>query len=506
MFGCFGCFGCVNRLSILAIMFFGLGTAVMMAAIVLSTGGLGGSDVVDLPRQSQNEAQGISPNNEVITAKVNDVVEKRKLFENVPLPSEISTEMPVVVTNFSLAVIFAILFGVLGTMLNNLIRDKEGELQAWMSYLYLDRLFLPLRAARFLADQDVQRGCLSAPVIIFIFAAYGLVFALLEPGINLLTPAGMQLAIILALSVGLISLAGDVAQRRVAWFWHRTSRFGVYPANLSVAAITTLFSRLIGLSPGILFGVPGGVDVDKGDEEPRFRDAILALTTLAVVAVFGILGWGIIALSRRVGEQTLSGEQLEFSAPLVQLSLALGLSLFVVAMETAFFEMVPLQWTMGSQIFRWNPLVWVLGFIPVTFAFAHTLLNPNGEYLDAFEHTPVLVLTIVTVVLTLLLVGIWAFFYFFEPPRPPMRNPVGQYPYPPQQGYSQQPPYPPQNPYGGVYPPQQPPPQGYQQGQYPPQNPYGGAYPPQQPPSQGQYPPPASDGPPPPQRRQPPSR
>lgn len=483
----FGCLGCLNRLSMLAIMLFGLGSAAMMTVIVLSTGGLGGSDVVkvNLPIEIRRPQVGVGagePVEEIGTARVNDVVEKRKLFENVPLPSEISKETPVIVTNFSLAVIFAILFGILTTIINNLIRDKEHELQAWISYFYLDRIFLPLKAAQFLADQDVQRGCLNAPIIVFIFAAYGVIFALLEPGVNLLTPAGIQLAIVLALSIGLISLAGDVAQRRVAWIWRKTARFGVYPANLAIAALTTGFSRLLTLSPGILFGVPGGIDVDKGEEEPRFQDAALSIATLVVVVAFGAMGWGITSLMREAGDRTLSGEQLEFVAPLVQLGLALGLALFAVAVQTAFFEMVPLSYTMGTKIFRWNPLIWVVGFIPVMFVFAHTLLNPESEYLDVFEQTPVVVLTAITLVLLVLLGGLWIFFQVFDPPNlhPPTRS-YGQ----PYQQYPQQPPYPPQQPPGG-YPPQQPP-------QYPPQQGY---------PPPGQYP--GGQQPPPPQRRDPP--
>jgi hypothetical protein len=475
----FGCLGCVNRLSMLAILFFAVGSAVMMAAIIVSTDGLGGKDLVELPvliegpRGRETEQVG--------TARINDVVSKRKLFAAVPLPGELSTETPVIVTNVSLAIIFALLFGLLSTLLNNLVKDKEAELEAWLTYFYLDRIFYPLKAVRFLADQDVQRGCLSAPVIIFIFAAYGVIFALLEPGINLLTAPGIQLAIILAMSVGLISLAGDVAQRRVAWVWRKTSRFGVYPANLSLAVLSVAFSRLVSLSPGILFGTPGGVDVDKGDEEPRFRDAVLAITTLTVVAVFAGLGWGIVALMRDIGDQTLSGSQLEFAAPLVQLGLALGLALFVVAIETAFFEMIPLTLTMGTQIFRWNPLVWVAGFVPVVFVFAHTLLNPNGEYLEVFEQTSVVVLTVTVILLAALLGGLWLLLQFFDPPnlrRPPLSPHAGQ----PYQQYPQSS-YPPPS-HGAGYPPPQSPPQ------YPP------------PPGQPRPPHPAN--PPPPQRRNPP--
>ncbi len=473
-------FGCMNRLSILAILFFGMGSAVMTAVIVLSTEGLGGSDIINLPVQSTVTAERTTIE-ETAPGRLNDVVEKREIFQEVPRPSEVSTDSPVIVTNVSLAIIFALLFGLLSTMLNNLIRDQEKELQAWLMYFYLDRIFFPLRAARFIAGQDVKRGCLGGPIIIIIFAIYGIVFAFLEPGLNLLSPAGIQLAIVLAISVGVISLAGDVARRQVARFWHKTARFGMYPANVTIAAFTTVLSRLFGLSPGILFGTPGGVDVEGMEDEPRLRDAVLAMTTLAVVLVFGALGWAMTELLWSAGDQTLSGDQLEFVAPLSQLGLALGLALFVVAIETAFFEMVPVSLTMGTQVFRWNPLVWAIGFIPVLFVFSHTLLNPQGEYLEAFEQTPVILLTIAVILMVLFLGILWILFRFFDPPNlrrpPPPPYGGGRPPYqqpghlPPYQGYPpQQPPYQPPRPPQG-YPPPQRPPQGYPPPQRPPQPP-----------------------------------
>ncbi|MCB9437162.1 MAG: hypothetical protein H6673_09250 [Anaerolineales bacterium] len=475
-------FGCLNKLSTLAILFFGLGSAVMVGVIVVSTNGLGGSELIDLPVVRQRVGGELIE--ETGSATLNEVVEKREMFAKVPLPSEVSTDEDVVVTNTSLAIIFALLFGLLSTMLNNLVRNYEKELEAWLVYLYLDKIFWPLRALKFLVSQDVRRGCLGGVVIIVVFALYGIIFAFLEPGTSLLSPEGIQLAIVLAASVGLISLAGDVAQRQVARFWRKTSRFGIYPANLGFAIITTLFSRLVGISPGILFGTPGGVDVDMEDE-PRARDAILALTTIGVVIFFGALGWGLTALIHESGKQTLSGDQLEFVAPLTQLGLALGLALFVVGLETAFFEMVPLSLTAGTQIFRWNPLVWGAGFAPVFFAFAHTLLNPQGEYLQVFEQTPMVVLTVVVGLLFATLVTFWVLFRFFDPPNM-RRRPV----------YAPAPPPPYQQPYGG-YPPQG----GYPPPQYPPQYPPAPA-PPQVPPQGGQnYPPPPA----PPPRRDPPA-
>jgi len=472
-----------NRLAWLMILLFGGGTAAMVGLIVMATGGLGSTELLDIP-QFTTPAGATAPEPEV---RLNEVVEKRPVFEAVPLPSEISTEPSVVGTNLSLAILLAIIFGIDSTILNNLLRQEEARFERWFSIPGL-RTFFGL--FKFGAEQNIRRGCLTLPLVALIFALYGVIFAFLEGGLNIFSPEGIQLAIVMALSVGLISLAGDVAQRRIAMFWRRTSRFGIYPANTLLAVLTTVFSRMFHLSPGIVFGVPGGVDVDMKDET-RFHNVILAFTTLTVVVVLGGLGWLAASAINTAGDRMLTADQAEFAGGLAQLGLSIGLGLFLVAVETAFFEMVPLTATMGSEIFRWNIFSWFAAFVPVTFAFIHTLLNPNSDYLDAFQHTNVQVLTVIVTVLTLVTAFAW---FYFRVLNPAPEEPQPAYP-PPGYGYGAPPNYPSQQ----SYPPYQQQPQPLARPAQPvPPRP---AAPPPPPAPQSQKPPrPAAAPPPPPLR------
>lgn len=428
-----------NRLAWLAILLFGGGTALMVTVVVLATGGLGSSGLVSTPPQTQTPGTTAAPPN----VQLNDVVEKRPVFEAVPLPGELSGETSVVATNFSLAVLLALLFGIVSTTLNNLLRDEEETFRRWFSVPLIKQFF---QMVGWGANQNVQRGCLTLPLIVIIFALYGMIFAFLEEGLNLFKPEGVQLAIVMAMSVGLISLAGDVAQRQMARFWRHTARFGLYPANLLFAVVTTVFSRVTHLSPGIVFGVPGGSDVEL-EEQARFSNAALALTTLAVMIVLGGLGWGAAAAIRSVGDQTMSVSQADFAGPLAQLGLTIGLALFLVALETSFFEMVPLSSTLGNDILRWNPIIWFLSFVPVMFLFAHTLLNPNSDYLDAFRHTNLQILLVMLGILSLITAALWFYFRVLRQKTPEPAMHPGQIvpppPYmPPQQQRHQSPPPP----------------------------------------------------------------
>lgn len=457
-------FKMIRRMAWLAFLLFGTGTAVIVGAVVIITDGLGSGTFVSLPGQPTQ------PQATVPDVRLGEIVEKRPLLEDVPLPSEVSGDTDVIATNAGLAILLAILLGIVSSTLNNLVRDEEATFRRWFSIPLLKPLF---RLVDWGAGQNVQRGCLTLPLILVIFGLYGFIFAFLERGLDLLSPEGLQLVIVMAMSVGLISLAGDVAQRQIAWFWGRAARVGLYPANLAIAVVTTVLSRGLHLSPGIVFGTPGGVDIDL-ENDPPTHEVFLALATIVAVIVLGGAGWAASAAVESVGDQTLSRSAADFAGPLAQLGLTIGLAIFFVAVETSFFEMVPLSSSLGGQIFRWNPIIWFVIFTPIMFVFAHTLLNPDSDYLRAFEQANVQVLTIVLAVLTLITAALWIYFRVLRreaapaiqhpappiPPPPYARRPA-QPPVPPPSSLAPPPSRPAQTRPAQTRPPTSPPPQPY---------------------------------------------
>ncbi len=441
----------MTRLTLLFMLLTAGTTAVLVTAAVLLTDGFGSDSLVNIPAGNRIDAE----------ISLNEAVERQPIFETIPLPSEISTDPPVVGTNMTLTAILAVLFGLISTMLNNLLREKEQRLEQWMAVFYLDKLWGIFRTS---TGMSVQRGCLGTPILLMVFAVYGIIFAYVQEGQNIFDPQGTQLAVVLAMAVTLVSLAGDVAQRQIAWVWGKTATYGIYPMNGVLVIFTTLFSRIFGLVPGILYGVPGGIDIDMHNE-PRFRDVVLVVVTIIVLVSIGLAGWGIVAWLHAVGDNDLGITALEFTGPLFALSQTLGLALMVLALETAFFEMAPVAYTMGGRLFRWNMLAWVLFFVPVTFAFLHVLLNPQSKYLDAFNQIGVTLLMILVVLLAIVTAFIWAFLTFVEPPR------LQQSPTPPR---PQTPPVPnqPDQPIRSPQPPQSPIPPRQQPPQpQPPQSP-----------------------------------
>jgi hypothetical protein len=397
-------------------------------------------------------------------------VEPQEMLQEVPVPQQISTEPKVIGANFSLAIIMMLVFGAASSVLSNMLRDEEPRIQHWLRAAGVTNLFTWMRGVfGWTFTRGIQRGCLTLPLVIIIFAIYGIIFAFLEEGSSIFSREGALLAVTLAFSVGLVSFAGDIARRIAARLWREKSSFNIYPINLLLAIVTVVISRVVNLSPGIVFGTPGGADIEEARDpaEQERRDVALALLTIFVLVVLGAVGWAITGFIVAALDTTMEFRIAAFVAKIFNGLTNLGLAVFLIALQTTFFEMLPLSYTSGRPIFKFNKIVWAIVFLPIGFLFAHALLNPQYGFLESFAESDVRFLWFTMVVLVSVTILLWFYFNVIDDmlqdwagiKRRPPRNPAPAG-YPPQQYYDPQ--------QGGYY--QQPPPGQY----YDPYNQQGG--------------------------------
>ncbi len=377
----------------------------------------------------------------------------RPLFAEVPVPGQLSTDPRVVGGNLLLAILMALIFGATSSILGNMLRDEEPRIQAWLRALGITGLVGWVKGLfGWTLSRGVRRGCLTLPLVVLIFALYGVIFAFLERGTSIFSREGAFLAITLAFSVGLVSFAGDIARRLVAWLYREKSSFSLYPVNLVIAAATVALSRIANLSPGIVFGTPGGADIQSsGDplKEER-RDRALGIATLLVLIVMGGLGWAATGVVVNLLDVPFEERVALLMARLLTGVTNLGLAIFLVALQTTFFEMLPYAYSSGQPVFRWNKFVWGLLFVPVAFLFAHALLNPRYGFLDSFLESEVRFVWFVMLLLVGVTAALWFYFNVVDDVlkewvginRPRRHAPTPPpYPYPPRQPGSYDDPY-----------------------------------------------------------------
>ena len=353
--------------------------------------------------------EAMKPQNPVV---LDTVVTRRPLLRSVPAPQQLSTKGKVIGTNALLAIIMALIFGITSSVLGNMLRDEEPRIRAWLAWVGIDRLvgWLGRVFQWSLGKAKIRRGCLTLPLVVVIFALYGMIFAFLEEGTSLFSRDGAFLAVTMAFSVGLVSFGGDIARRIAGRLWRANSRFNIYPVNLLLAAGTVVLSRVFVLTPGIVFGTPGGADVDIPENKAVQRERTLAFLSIIVIAVLGGLGWLISGIVVSALDVPVDDRVVGTIASLLTGAQNLGLAVFLVALETLFFEMLPFSYSTGQAIFQWSKPVWGLVFLPIAFLFNHALLNPQSGFLDSFLVSDVRFMWFTLFVLIAVTVGLW--FYF----------------------------------------------------------------------------------------------
>lgn len=304
-----------------------------------------------------------------------------------------------ILPNLLLALLLALLFGFFGTLQSNTLEKHEEEIKGWLAPIA--RPFQAIAAAGAALDANINARGLhwlwEGIKLLFVLFVYGLIFSFLDPSFSLSNPSWLLLVVAVMLSVGLVSLIDDVAKVIYSRRYGGAGSIGVNGANFGVAMGSMIFSRFAGLAPGILFGSAGSAQGElKGHPTTH---AVLGLVSVGITA---LLGW---VLSALVPQS--QGANLWLST--------LFLLIFAVGIQTLFFELIPVYGTMGRDFFSHNKWLWAVLFVAVLFLFIQTQLNPEGDFVQAFNQRNMVMLILVVAVFCSISAGLW--FYFWNRDR-----------------------------------------------------------------------------------------
>lgn len=311
------------------------------------------------------------------------------------------TSPATLVTNGIFAVVLALLFGFFGLLMYDTFEAHERDLQRWMG---------PISRVLNAGDTGRERllGALSSRglgwvtdlfEIVLALLIFGVIYSFLDPSFSLSNPDLVPLILGLALSFGLVNLMDDIAKllylRRIG----AKAKVRVHNANLIIAALLVLISRGASLEPGVLAVGPGGLEgEEKGD---RF-----------LLNLFGALGYGIPALVAWLLLIPLAPKGAEGATLWVATVLSL---IFAIGLQSVLFELIPIPGLYGEAIFHRSRLVWFIMIGLFGFLFVQTQLNPDGQFLGAFNKANVIWLTIFTLAFCLFSAGFW--YYFQRRPK-----------------------------------------------------------------------------------------
>lgn len=244
-----------------------------------------------------------------------------------------------------------------------------------------------------------------------ILAAYALVVSFLDPTWNPLAPGSLYFFCVMLVTVAACGYADSLGQSFTLRRWKVEHRFDFWPANLFVSAAAVLVSRIVPLQPGIIFGAPGGIGVEEAEVSAQ-RQLTLRWAGLAAIVALVVMSWtasGIFAaLSLTVNG---TAEAVTSAAHVMVALLNLSLAVFLAAIQTLFFQLIPVANTYGRDLWNRRKLVWALLFIPSGLVLSRIMINPNDGPATAFTRSPVQFLVAFLVVYVLFTTGLWFYFH-----------------------------------------------------------------------------------------------
>jgi hypothetical protein len=294
--------------------------------------------------------------------------------------------------NFSIALLFILLSWFPAEIINSVLREHHHRIVGRMGRF---------QAHLKLIEDKIHS--LPTPLMFGSFALLGgAIYGFLDPSFGF-NQTSLVLLGGIAAGLTLITLAHEFIR---GWYirrrLHVTFELRTFPIGIGFAVVLVLFSRLAHFEPGYTFGLVCGV-LFRGEVHDREDGRSLAVATVATLAL-AITTWLLwipvrdAALGAHPGVQTLFLD-------------AMLAFVWIFAIQTVVFSLVPLRFLDGEKIMKWSRLGWLSLYLVGMFVFVETLVHPSQKY-GGSSNASFWSMLIIFLAFTGLAVAFWAWFRF----------------------------------------------------------------------------------------------
>jgi hypothetical protein len=224
------------------------------------------------------------------------------------------------------------------------------------------------------------RWLLATALIIVFVGLAALLNSFIDPQFNTATTRGIATFLTLFAAIGLVAWLAAWSEVGAARRAGLTAALRVRPLTLLLTFVAVLVSRAINFLPGFIVALflsyavfNAAEDTRRAERRASLRSLLLLLiviiaTYLLAIPVDLLLG-NLLVQTGSIVAQTGAG-----AAGLIE---SLILTIYIVALEHAFYSLLPSRFTSGARVFDLNRLLWGASFGLITFALLLTAINPT---------------------------------------------------------------------------------------------------------------------------------
>ena len=321
--------------------------------------------------------------------------------------NHVTASPEVIGTNVVLALILLLSIGLTSALFNATLKENRPEIEARFARVsarvsaVAGPLLRRMQSVRSGLPHAGRAGALGRLAMILLLTA--LIYGFLSPDFGRDSRSAI---VFVSLLIGLgfvtyLAEGGSVLVDRM--HLHVPAGIRIYGAALAIATGSVIISRAIDFKPGVLYGFVASAVVLAPVTLGRRQRAETVLVPTVLLLAASLTAWLLLLPLRAAGQSEESW--------LLGLLEAVAAIVFVAGLETAFFNMIPIDFMDGATIAQWNRLVWAVVFSFSGFLFWHLLLNQNQSYLAAFAETKVIAAFTLVALFSVATVALWTYFH-----------------------------------------------------------------------------------------------
>ena len=254
------------------------------------------------------------------------------------------------------------------------------------------------------------RWLLTSLLIITFVGLTALLVSFVDPQFNARTSQGIAIFLTLFAAIGLVAWLAEWGQLGALRHARLNAAFRVRPLTLILTVIAVLLTRAINFLPGFLVMLFLSYALVDTTADARPHEQRAALRSLLLIGMISIVTYLLaIPVDLLLGNLLAQGSSAvaQTGAAAAGLLESLILTIYIVALEYAFFGLLPTRYTDGARLFDLNRAIWGVGFGLITFALLMTALNPTLSGVEVFRLPAIVMIGGLLLVVSAIALGTW---------------------------------------------------------------------------------------------------